>query len=69
MTWLVLLLLTFSDGSSIPGPVKNYVNSKDECVAVIKLWVDEMHKKYDGQKDPRPSTFLTGCVQIGNITG
>ena len=67
MTWLVLLLLTFSDGTSVAGPPQNYVSSQDECVAAIKLWVDEMHKKYDNQTSPKPSTFLTGCVKIGDV--
>ena len=67
MIWLVLLLLTFSDGTSISGPPKNYVGSQDACVAAIKTWVDEMHKKYDNQISPKPSTFLTGCVKIGDV--
>ncbi len=59
--YIVVLLLTFTDGSTFQD--NRTAISEANCREVIQQWVSEMHQKYEGQSDPSPSMFLTGCVK------
>ena len=60
MIYIVILILTFSDGSVVQ---KSDVTAPSftECVNKIIAWKDEMRTKYKTQTNPAPSTFITGC--------
>lgn len=62
MIYIVLLMLTFSDGSFVQKEGMT-ANSIAECAAIIEVWKDEMHAKYADQTEPLPSTFITGCIE------
>lgn len=57
--FIVVLMLTFSDGSVVTQEgetAPNYI----QCLIKIKDWVKEQRVKY---KDNNPSTFVIGCVR------
>lgn len=62
ISWAILMMLTFSDGTFVQGNVPN-VSTEAECQAIIQQWTVEMLAKYKDATNPTPSTFLTGCTQ------
>ena len=65
--YLVVVLLTFMDGSYVEyndGKWETAVGEK-ECQDKIKIATTELKEFYKDQKDPKPSTFIQGCVSKG----
>ncbi len=64
MIWVVLLILTFSDGSIVEKKDVTATSMK-ECVAITQQWKAEMREKYkfnlNKRDGPQPSTFIVGC--------
>ncbi len=63
MSYLVIMMLTFSDGSVFAYNFGKWpeVDSLAKCEMMIKDWVNEMRIKFANDKI-RPSTFMTGCA-------
>lgn len=61
MTFVVVLLLTFMDGTYLQE--KNiYANTPAECSQIIQTWTDTLKENIKLWRK-EPSTFITGCVK------
>lgn len=61
MTWIVVLILTFSNGSVLQE--NTTAASYIECQQKIKDWVQGKMEHYKDQKNPETSQFITGCIE------
>lgn len=62
--WLVVLMLTFSDGSVVQDNDGKWdvAPTEQACHDMLKLKVQKLREKYEYQTDPKPSTIWGACL-------